>query len=118
MGIRTLKILVVEDNRDTRMFLAEYIRLLGHDCKLAEDAAVAILTAIGGTFDVLLTDVHMPRIDGFELVEILRGRGVLPALVISMSAGGGESERSRTAGCHKHLLKPFQVDELEAALAA
>ena len=96
-----------------------YMKLLGHRCELAEDAGAAISRAAVVLFDAIVTDVHMPGYDGFELVQILRTNERLPALVVSMSAGvlEHELERSTAAGCHRHLRKPFQISELEGALA-
>ena len=113
-----LKILVAEDHADTRTMLQMFLSLLGHRCDLACDADGALTRAAASAFDVLLTDVHMPRMDGWELVQELRARGHLPAHVISMSAGlVEEPAQSQAAGCHAHLVKPFRVNELEAALA-
>ena len=98
--------------------LRAFVRLLGHRCELAEDAGAAIIWADKGPFDALLTDVHMPGMDGFELVQTLRDNERLPVLVISMSAGVLEDEmqRSTAAGCHVHLRKPFQISDLKLAL--
>ena len=116
---RTLNVLVVEDHDDTRKMLKMFLELLGHRCEVAEDTGVAISRASEGAFDALLTDVHMPGRNGFDLVQQLRESKCLPLLVISMSAGVVEQEatRSKAAGCHAHLLKPFPLTELEVALA-
>ena len=119
MSRQILTILVVEDHEDTRIMLRMFLKLLGHRCELAEDAGEAMIWATKGPFDALLTDVHMPGMGGFELVQILRDNERLPILVISMSAGvlNEEAARSKACGCHAHLLKPFQVRELAAALS-
>ena len=111
-------ILVVDNHYDTRLMLEMYVKQLGHYCHLAEDAGAAISKAAMVRFDVILTDLHIPSYDGFELVQILRSNALLPALVISMSASILEHviERSIVAGCHMHLRKPFPIQELAVAL--
>ena len=97
-----------------------FLELLGHDCHLAPDAGSALARAAEKPFDVLLTDVHMPGMDGWDLVLALTAKGQLPPLVISMSAGvlHEEASRSKAVGCCTHLLKPFPISELETALAS
>ncbi len=119
MGKHVLNVLVVEDHADTRNMLGMFLRHLGHCCYLAPDAQSALERAVDNPFDVLLTDVHMPGMDGWGLVKALAAGGQLPRLVVSMSAGVSEEEeaQSKAAGCHAHLLKPFALGDLEAALA-
>ena len=120
MNACSLNILVVEDHGDTRDVLGILVVMLGHRCETACDAEAALVSAAKGTFDVLLTDIHLPGMDGWQLLEELGGRGHLPRRVISMSAGIPHegAARSRAAGCHAHLGKPFLVETLEAALAS
>ena len=119
MGTQPLKILVVEDHTDTREALGNLLGYLGHYCDLAPDAGSALTRAAGGSFDALLTDIGLPDKDGWEMLQELGAQGHLPPLVISMSAYDGyiHSARSRAAGCHGHLVKPFGADQLTAALA-
>lgn len=118
MNARGMKILVVDDHRDTRAFIGIFLEILGHHCEVVGSPGTALDRAAEGAFDVLLTDVHMPGVDGWELVRRLRANGHLPPLVISMSAGASdrETKQSKTAGCHVHLHKPFRIRELESAL--
>ena len=119
VSVRLLKILVVEDHADSRIIIGKLLTWLGHHCDLAPDANSALSKAAGGTFDALLTDIGLPDRDGWELLRELGVQGHLPPLVISMSAFDGytHSAWSKEAGCHGHLVKPFGVDQLKAALA-
>ncbi len=116
---QSLKVLVVEDHADSRTALGRLLARLGYRCDLAPDADSALRRAAGGKFDVLLTDIGLPDKDGWELLRELGVRGHLPPLVISMSAYDGRthSARSKAAGCHDHLVKPFVFSELKAVLA-
>ena len=86
---------------------------------LASGADEALLMAAGMFFDVLLTDVYMPRLSGWRLVRQLKAEGHLPAWVVSMSASGAalEAVQSCMAGCDVHLQKPFNIEELTEALS-
>ena len=104
---------------DTRDTLGDLLVLLGHHCDLAPNAGAALTKAAGGSFDALLTDIGLPDKNGWELLQELGVKGHLPPLVISMSAYDGytQSARSRAAGCHGHLVKPFGPIQLTVALA-
>ena len=117
---RSLNILVVEDHPDTLAVLGMVLELLGHRCTLAPDTGSALARAAHERFDVLFTDINLPGRDGWELLRELAFRDQLPPLVISMSAGDNftQRKRSKEAGCHAHLVKPFKHAELEAALAS
>ena len=119
MSNQPLKILVVEDHTDTRNALGDFLGLLGHHCDLAPDAGAALTRAAAGSFDALLTDIGLPDRDGWQLLQELGVHGHLPPLVISMSAYDGyvHSARSKAAGCHGHLVKPFVPSQLIAAFA-
>ena len=105
----SLSVLVVEDHPDFRQVLGVFLDILGYRAELAADTGTALVWARDKEFDVLLTDIHLPGMDGWELIGELIARGDLPPLVISMSAGntGTEAARSKLAGCRAHLVKPF-----------
>ena len=119
MSFAVPKVLVVEDHVDTCEGLAMVLDGLGYRYALASDAAEALLMAARMSFDVLLTDVYLPRLSGWKLVRELRAEGRLPARVVSMSASGAalEAVQSRLAGCDVHLHKPFNIEELTEALS-
>ena len=119
MSFAVPMVLVVEDHADTREGLAMVLEGLGYRYALARDAAEALFMAASMSFDVLLTDVYMPRLSGWRLVRQLKTDGHLPAQVVSMSASGAalETVQSNMAGCHAHLRKPFGIAELTAALS-
>ena len=119
MSSHPLNILVVEDHEDTRTGLAVVLDGLGYRYEVACGAEEALTIAARTSFDVLLTDVYMPRLSGWRLVRQLKEDGHLPARVVSMSASGAalETLQSSVAGCHVHLRKPFNLEELTAALS-
>ncbi len=111
------RILVAEDSEPVRDLLCEYLRSQGHDVVPARDGAAAMELLEAGEFDLVMTDIEMPRANGFELIERLRkdpGGHAIPVIVIS-----GHSELDGIAHCIKmgaedYLPKPFNRVILKA----
>ncbi len=124
---RGLRALLAEDHPVNREVIAGQLAKLGWECDMAEDgeAAWAVLSDAGlaARYAALITDCHMPRLDGYGLVERVRAqeaarkRTRLPILALTANAMQGERERCLAAGMDAYLAKPFQVDKLAAALA-
>ncbi|HYN96531.1 MAG TPA: SpoIIE family protein phosphatase, partial [Pilimelia sp.] len=120
VGKRGGRILVVDDNADLRAYL---VRLLSAHWQVvtAADGTAALAAAAGGDFDLVLTDVMMPRLDGLELVAALRADPLtrhLPIVVLTARAGEEASVRGLTAGADDYLVKPFTAQELVARVRA
>ena len=117
-----LRLLVVDDDPLSTRFLAHLSALLGHTCTVETQPERALELARDGSFDVLLLDLDMPQMDGFELLRRLRraeqqaGQG--PLAVIAVTGYVAESDRLRClmAGFNEHLGKPIHVSALGAAL--
>lgn len=112
--------LVVDDNRDSADALAELLRLGGHEVAVAYSGREAL--AAGGSFrpEVVLLDLGMPEIDGYETARRLRAQPGGDSLKLVAFTGFGqerERERSRQAGFDHHLVKPVQVEQLSEILA-
>jgi len=110
-----LKILLVEDNKDTLKYIALVLGARGHAVTVAERLSEALLAAAGQPLDLLVSDIELPDGTGLELMRQLRGRG-LPA--IAMSGYGSEEDvrASLEAGFAEHLTKPVDVTRLIAAV--
>jgi signal transduction histidine kinase/CheY-like chemotaxis protein len=114
-----LRVLVVDDSRDTRESLAEWLRLQGHEAVTAAHADEARALARETRPDVALLDLGLPGIDGFELARLLRAD--LGAIRLIATSGYGQSEaleQSRQAGFDLHLVKPLDLRALREALSA
>ena len=118
MPTKPLRVLIVDDCRDTCWVLGKFLELLGHNASLTTDAGTALSRARNSTFDLLLLDVYLPGLNGWELLGELDQQKTRPAHAISMSSfiNNGEPERSKAVGCLAHLIKPFNLHELEAVL--
>jgi CheY-like chemotaxis protein len=113
------RILVVDDNRDSAQSMGEMLSLLGHQVALAHDGLQAVERAGALRPDIILMDVGMPRLNGYEATRRIRehpwGQGVS---IIALTGWGQESDRSlsKDAGCDGHLVKPVSLSELEKAI--
>ncbi len=112
---RPLKVFLVENHDDTLNYLSRYLEAQGHEVSIARDMASALESVPQSGADVFLCDIGLPDGDGWELMRRLREAGHAP-YGIAMS-GYSDEERSRAAGFHLHLTKPFLPEELESALA-
>lgn len=112
---RTLRILVVEDNRDSADTLAKLLELAGYHVSIAYTAMDGLESAKRIRPDVILCDIGLPDSDGFALAEALHANPLTStARLIAVTAYGkpGDLERSRRAGFALHLVKPVSPGEL------
>ena len=116
-----LRVLVVDDNRDAAESLAMVLRLTGHEVALAHDGPGALDAAGSFMPDVVLLDIGMPGMNGYEVARRLRARPEGRRLVLAALTGWGQredKERALEAGFDHHLTKPVDPQQLEAVLAA
>jgi PAS domain S-box-containing protein len=115
----TLRVLIVDDNRDAAESLARLLEISGHDVLVASNGAAAVDQAASMSPDVVLLDIGMPGMDGYELARRLRQ---LPKgsdmRLIAMTGYGGREDRARSAdsGIDHHLVKPLDLAQLEQLL--
>ena len=115
------RVLVVDDNVDAAMMLSALVRQLGHEVLTVHDGEQALRVTESYRPDVILLDIGMPGINGFEVAKRLRERGVTPAPRIVAVTGWGKAEdqaRTREAGFDMHLMKPVEESQIRRALAA
>ncbi len=110
-----LKVLVVEDNRDSAEVLATIVELWGHEVRTAFDAPAALHVLDGWRPDVIVSDLGLPQMDGFELARRLREPNArCGAVLIALSGYGRDEDKraARDAGFDHHLVKPPDLNEL------
>jgi CheY-like chemotaxis protein len=113
------RVLVVDDNLDAAEGLAMLLGLRGHEVATAYDGQSAIEQARDIQPDVVLLDIGLPRIDGFEVARRLREEHpARPMLLVALTGYGQERDRlrAREAGFDHHLLKPVRLEMLEELL--
>jgi len=119
-----VKVLVVDDNRTNRRILDGLLRHWKMRPTTVEDGEQALDKAIaarddGEPFELILTDMHMPRMDGFDLIEHIRNMpGLVASSIMMLTSGGqrGDAQRCEELGVAAHLLKPVRQSELRDAL--
>jgi PAS domain S-box-containing protein len=120
-GGRRLHVLLAEDNVVNQQVVEHLLRRQGHTLRVAEDGRAALAALEREAFDVMLLDVHMPEMDGFEVIAAWRQReqasgGHLPVIALTARSTTGERQRCLQAGMDEHLAKPVRAAELLAAL--
>jgi len=111
-----LKILLVDDHQDTCAALEKLLVRRGHLVAATHDVRSAMETAVRNQFDLLISDVALPDGTGMELMMQLRAMSGIPGIAISGFGNNGDIERSLEAGFSEHLIKPVQLEKLEAAI--
>ena len=108
-----VKILIVEDNTETRMVLKEYFSLFEYEVKDCENGVEALKMLNAEEFTVMITDVRMPEMDGITLIKNVRKKyprmGII--LMTAFSSAYGE-EDVRRIGVDDYISKPFKFDDI------
>lgn len=114
-------ILVAEDNETSREVIQEQLRILGYASEAAEDGSIALGKWRSGRYSLLLTDCHMPSLDGFGLTAAIRkeepeGKRI-PIIAVTGNAMQGEAQRCLSNGMDDYLAKPLRLNDLGMKLA-
>jgi len=117
---KRLRILVVDDNRDAADMLAMLLELSGHETHMAHDGVEAVEAATTLQPDVILLDLGLPRLNGYEAARQIREHQAQPGrpLLVALTGWGQDEDRRRTeeAGFDAHLVKPVDEAALRALL--
>ncbi|HWO41204.1 MAG TPA: response regulator [Candidatus Eisenbacteria bacterium] len=109
------RILIVEDQADNAEVLQHQLRFLGYDPILARDGCEAVELAVSESPDLIIMDIMLPKMNGFEAIERIRNNPEtrrIPILAATAKAIPGDRERCLRAGCDAYLAKPFTHVEL------
>lgn len=110
-----MKILIVEDERALRDSLAEGLRLRGYAVDVAADGESAGERLLVESYDLVVLDLNLPKVDGFTVLEEFRRESQdVPVLILSARDGVGDKVRGLDAGANDYLTKPFHFAEFEA----
>jgi two-component system CheB/CheR fusion protein len=114
-----VRVLVVDDSRDTADMLAHAFRFVGAAAETAESGAEALTLAAAHSFDVIVSDLSMPIMDGFELLRQLRALPNcphVPVVALTGIARADDLERAKREGFAAQLAKPIELDALISAV--
>jgi len=111
-----MRILVVEDHHDTLEVTRRILAIQNHEITTATTLSDAVRLCIKGKFDLVICDIGLPDGDGWELAKVARKCGC-PAIAVTGYGMPSDIEKSKSAGFAEHLVKPFGIDDLSAAIA-
>jgi len=109
------KVLVVEDNQDNREMVVKALKFNGYQVIEAVDGQEAIEKAKAENPDLILLDIHLPKMDGYEVTKRLKGDydvRSIPIIALTAHAMKGNREEALAAGCDGYIPKPIDVREL------
>jgi two-component system, cell cycle response regulator DivK len=113
------RILVVEDQEDNRQILRDLLTSVGFQLLEAEDGAEGVAAAEAQRPDLILMDIQMPIMDGYEATRRLKANPALsaiPVIVVTSYALSGDEEKARAAGCDDYVTKPYSPRQLLAKI--
>jgi CheY-like chemotaxis protein len=114
------RVLVVDDNTDVAASVARFLRMLGHDVKTATDGAQALQVAEVQQPQVIVLDIGLPKLNGYEVAKRLRcSPKSANCLLIALTGYGRNEDHARTAqaGFQHHFVKPADPRAIQAAIA-
>src|SRR5215813_2298281 len=113
--VRSMRLLIIEDDRDAAEYLVKAFREVGHVADSAGDGEDGLALAIEGGYDVLIVDRMLPKLDGLSLIGQLRSKGAeTPVLILSALGQVDDRVKGLRAGGDDYLAKPYSFSELLA----
>ena len=110
-----LKILIVEDEKPISDLIQLNLKKAGYDCTAVYDGKTAADLLEDHTYDLILLDIMLPEINGYELMEYVRPMGI-PVIFLTAKASLDDRMRGLTSGAEDYLVKPFEIVELLARI--
>lgn len=106
-----MRILVVDDNRDILDLVQRVLQTYGHDVLIARDGLEALQQEAANHPDLVVLDVNLPTLDGWEVCRRIKSRRGVPVMLLTVRAERADIQRSIEAGADDHLPKPFDIAE-------
>ncbi len=117
---QTLRVLFVDDSLSVRKVAEKFLLALGVDVALAVDGQDALVRLQKQRFDLVFTDLEMPRVHGYELIREMRANEALrdlPVVVVTSRSGQKHRDQAQALGASEYITKPFTQDTLRESLA-
>ena len=110
-----MRTLIAEDEARIARFMERGLKANGYATTVVEDGIAALDLASGGEFDLLILDVGLPRMDGFQVLKALRDMDVqIPILMVTARTGVEDTVQGLESGANDYIAKPFRFEELLA----
>lgn len=112
------RVLIVEDDKDIAMLEADYLEINGYGVETAESGTKGLEMALANDYDLLLLDVMLPDMDGFEICKAVRKQKEIPILMVTAREQNIDKIRGLGLGADDYIVKPFEPSELVARVGA
>jgi PAS domain S-box-containing protein len=113
-----VRVLLAEDGADNQLLISTVLRKAGAEVAIADNGRLAVEKALSEPFDVILMDIQMPEMNGYEATRALRVQGYTdPVLALTAHAMDADRERCLAAGCNEHLTKPINRQKMIRTVA-
>lgn len=110
------KILIVEDEKNIALVLSYNIKKEGYDCDIAYDGETGLTMAITGSYDLILLDIMLPKMNGFEVCEKIRYKSQVPIIFVTAREEEKDKILGLETGADDYVTKPFSFKELLARI--
>lgn len=115
------RILLVEDNEMNRDMLSRRLARRGFEVEIAVDGAEGVTRALEGGWDLILMDMSLPEVDGWEATRQIRAsgdKGKMPIIALTAHAMSGDRDKALDAGCNDYDTKPVDLERLLGKISA
>jgi len=114
---KPLRILVADDSADNRMLITAFLKKMPYCIDEVENGALAVEHFKARMYDLVLMDIQMPVMDGYEATRLIKADSVLksiPVIAVTSYALSGDEDKARAAGCDGYVAKPFSPRQMLA----
>jgi two-component system, OmpR family, response regulator len=112
-----MRVLLIEDDKDTASFICKGLQEVGHNIEHCADGSGGLFNAVENSYDVIIVDRMLPKLDGLTIIQTLRSSGkTTPILILSALHQVDERVKGLKAGGDDYLVKPFAFSELMARI--
>ncbi len=108
------KILIAEDDREIALLEQDYLEIHGYESEIVSDGKLVIKRALSGEFDLILLDLMLPNVDGYEICKSIRNEIDVPILMVTARNQSIDKVRGLGIGADDYISKPFDPSELVA----
>ncbi|MBC7538947.1 MAG: response regulator [Bacteriovorax sp.] len=113
LPLKGLHVLFADDSPDNQFLIEHFLTINGAEVSLASDGSEAVDKALAGNYNLVLMDIQMPKMDGYQATKVLLKRGYkTPIIALTAHAMAEERERTKAVGFLGHLTKPFNFTDL------
>lgn len=110
------KILVIEDDLNIAELQRDYLQMSGYKVDIVQDGKLGLQNALGGEYDLIIVDLMLPGMDGYEIIKAIREKREMPLIIVSARSEDIDKIRGLGLGADDYISKPFSLAELTARI--